>query len=206
VNGHFRRVSIACLMSVGVGCSSAPIRYYTLTPPLAKTSPPSEKSLAIDVRVVHIPPQLNRAGLMLRTGPAQVVLLENERWASPVRDEIKDALGVELQRRLPTSGFDPAYTKLTLDIDVQEFEAELGQYALLQASWTATLSVSGRRSPDARAITCIFRADETIGPGYAAVVEAYQRETAALADAIAAVLAIPARGIGAPPQTLTECH
>jgi uncharacterized lipoprotein YmbA len=87
-------------VSVGVGCTSAPVRYYTLTPPPDKTLPASETTLAIDVRVVHIPPQLNRSELMVRTGPTEVTLLENERWASPVKDEIKDALRLELQRRL----------------------------------------------------------------------------------------------------------
>ncbi len=56
---------------LGVGCTSAPIRYYTLTPPPDKTLPVSETSLAIDVRVVHIPPQLNRSELMVRTGPTK---------------------------------------------------------------------------------------------------------------------------------------
>jgi uncharacterized lipoprotein YmbA len=188
-------------MSVGVGCSSAQIRYYTLTPVPDRSLPAPETTPAIDVRVVHIPQQLNRAGLMLRTGPAQVTLLENERWASPVHGEIKDALRVELQRRLVMIGFNPANAKLTLDIDVQHLEAELGQYALLQASWSGTLSAPSRRFPDARITTCIFQADEKIGSGYAGMVEAYQREIAAFADAIVAVLTSPAGGISAPPKT-----
>jgi uncharacterized lipoprotein YmbA len=101
VNGGFyRRFAVAWLVSVGVGCTSAPVRYYTLTPPPDKTLPASETTIAIDVRVVHTPPQLNRAELMVRTGPSEVTLLENERWASPVNDEIKDAVLLELQRRL----------------------------------------------------------------------------------------------------------
>lgn len=205
MNGY-RRAAVAWLMSVGVGCSSAPIRYYTLTPALDKSLPAPQTTPAIDVRVVHIPAQLNRAGLMLRTGPAEVTLLENERWASPVHNEIKDALRIELQRRLVMAGFSAAHVRLTLDIDVQHLEAELGQYALLQASWSGTLSASSQRLAGARITTCIFQADEKIGSSYAGMVEAYQREIAAFADAIVAVLTSPASGIGAPPQTSTECH
>jgi len=192
-------------VSIGVGCTSAPVRYYTLTPTPDKTLPASETTLAIDVRVVHTPPQLNRSELMVRTGPTEVTLLENERWASPVNDEIKDAVRLELQRRLGRmTGLRPDFAKLTLDIDVQHFEAELGQYALLEASWSATLSTTGQRSNGARGTTCTFHADEKIHTGYPGMVEGYQREIAALADAIVAVLASPASGIDAPCQKSIE--
>jgi len=205
VNGCYLRFALAWLVSVGVGCTSAPVRYYTLTPPPDKTLPVSETTLAIDVRVVHTPPQLNRSELMVRTGSTEVTLLENERWASPVNDEIKDALRLELQRRLGRmTGLRPAFTKLTLDIDVRHLEAELGRYALLEASWSATLSATGQRSDGARATTCTFQADEKIHTGYAGIVEGYQREIAALADAIVAVLSSPAGGIDASCQKAIE--
>jgi uncharacterized lipoprotein YmbA len=205
VNGYYMRFALAWLVSVGVGCTSAPVRYYTLTPPPDKTLPASETTLAIDVRVVHTPPQLNRSELMVRTGPTEMTLLENERWASPVKDEIKDAVRLELQRRLSgMSGMRPDFTKLTLDLDVQHLEAELGRYALLEASWSATLSATGQRSNGARATTCSFRAEETIHTGYAGIAEGYQREIAALADAIVAVLTSPANGIDASCQKSIE--
>ena len=196
MNSRSLRFTVAWLVSIGVGCTSAPVRYYTLTPPPAKTWPASEPPFAIDVRVVHTPPQLSRSELTVRTGPAEVTLLENERWASPVNDEIKDALRLELQRRLgQTIGLHPAFTKLTLDIDVQQLEAELGQHALLEASWSATLSAADPRSAGARAASCTFQADEKIHTGYAGMVEGYQREIAALADAIVAVLTNAAGGV-----------
>ena len=207
MNGLYLPFAIAWLVSVGAGCTSAPVRYYTLTPPPDKTLPASATTLTIDVRVVHTPPQLNRAELMVRTGPTEVTLLENERWASPVNDEIKDALRVELWDRLGRmTGLSPAFAKLTLDIDVQHLEAEFGRYALIEASWSATLSAVGQRSNGARVTTCTFQADEKVDAGYAEIVEGYQREIAALADAIVAVLASPANGIDAPCQKVIEDH
>ena len=203
MNGYYLRFALAWLVSVVVGCTSAPVRYYTLTPRPDRTWQASETTLPIDVRVVHTPPSLNRAELMVRTGPTEVTLLENERWASPVKDEIKDALRLELQRRLGgMTGLRPAFTKLTLDIDVQHLEAELGRYALLAATWSATLSATG--SNGARATTCTFQADEKIHTGYAGMVEGYQREIAALAEAIVAVLTSSASGIDAPCQESIE--
>ena len=205
MNGDHHRFALVWLVSLAVGCTSAQVRYYTLTPPPARTLPPSETAFPIDVRVLHTPPQLHRTELMVRTGPTEVTLLENERWASPVNDEIKDAVRVELQRRLSRmTGLHPAFTKLTLDIDVQHLEAELGRYALLEASWSATLSAAGQRSEEARATTCTFQADEKIHTGYAGMVEGYQREIAALADAIVAVLISRTSGIDAPCQTSIE--
>ena len=201
MNGNYLRFALAWLVSVGVGCSSAPVRYYTLTPPLDKTVAASETTLAIDVRIVHSPAQLNRSELMVRTGPTEVTLLDNERWASPLNDEIKDALRLELKRRIGRlAGLHPGFARLTLNIDVQHLEAELGRYALLEASWSATLSSTGQRSTGVRATSCTFQADEKIYAGYAGIVEGYQREIAALAEAIVAVLASPASGIDAP------CH
>jgi uncharacterized lipoprotein YmbA len=191
-------------VSVGVGCTSAPVHYYTLTPPPVKPSPASETTFPIDVRVVHTPPQLNRSELMARTGPTEVTLLENERWTSPVNDEIKDAVRLELQRRLGgMTGLRPGFTKLTLEIDVQRLEAELGRYALLEASWRANLSGAGQ-PPGARVATCTFRADEAIHSGYAGMVDGYQREIAALADAVVAVLTSPASGSDASCQASIE--
>jgi uncharacterized lipoprotein YmbA len=192
VNAYYPGFALAWLMSVA-GCTSAPVHYYTLAPPPDQTLPASRISFAIDVRVVHTPPQLKRSELMIRTGPTELTLLENERWVSPVNSEIKDAVRLELQRRLSRmTGWRPVSTKLALDIDVQRFEAELGQYALLEASWSATLSATGQRSNGAPATTCKFQADEKIHAGYAEMVEGYQRAVAALADAIVAVLTGPA--------------
>jgi uncharacterized protein len=205
VNGYYLRFALAWLVCVSAGCTSAAVRYYTLTPPPDKTLPGSQTILAIDVRVVHTPPQLNRSELMVRTGPTEVTLLENERWASPVNDEIKDALRLELRRRLDgMTGLRPAFTKLTLDIDVRHLEAELGRYALLEASWSATLSGKGPPATDARVTTCTFQAEEKIRTGYAGIVEGYQREIGALADAIAAVLTSPSSGSDASCQKSIE--
>ena len=207
MNGVYLRLALVWLVSVGVGCTSAPVRYYTLTPPPDKTLAVSETSLAIDVRVVHTPPQLNRSELMVRAGPTEMTLLENERWASPVNSEIKDALRLELRRRLgPVAGLHPDFTKLTLDIDVQHLEAELGRYALLEVSWNATLSATGQPSNGARATACTFRADEKIHTGYAGIVEGYQREIGALADAIVAVLISPASASDVACQKSVEDH
>jgi hypothetical protein len=181
------RFALTCLSVVG--CTSAPVRYYTLAPPPDQAVPVSEPTFAIVVRVVHIPPQLNRSELMVRTGPTEMTLLENERWVSPVDDEIKDALSLALQRRLTRPPLPrAASTAISLDIDVQRLEAQLGQRARLEASWSA-ISAAGGQTTGVRAAACKFQADEKIRAGYAEMVQGYQRDIAALADAILTGLA-----------------
>ena len=201
MNRFYLRLAVAWLVSVGVGCTSAPVRYYTLTSPPDPTLSVPETTVAIDVRVVHTPPQLKHSELLVRTGLTEVTILDNERWASPLNDEIKEALRLELQRReARMTGLRAAFTKLTIDIDVRHFEAELGKYALLEVSWSAALSATGAQPTGMRAIGCTFRSEEKIPAGYAGMVEGYQREIAALTEAIVAVLTSSANGIDA------SCH
>jgi hypothetical protein len=202
VNAKYTRLAIAWLASIGAACTSAPIRYYTLIPPPDKRLQDAEVALAIDVRITHIPPELKRSELMVRTGPTETTLLENERWASPMTDDIKEAVRLELRRQLGgMTGWPPSFTKLAIDIDVQRLEAELGRYALFEASWSASLSGTARPSGSAQLTQRTFRTDEAIHSGYAAMVEGYQREIAALADDIVAVVASAARGIDVRCQT-----
>jgi uncharacterized lipoprotein YmbA len=196
---YYLRFAVAWILSLGVGCTSAPVRYYTLTAPAERNGPAATAAPAIDVRIVHASPQLNRSELMIRSGPTEVMFLENEKWAAPVGDEIKYALRLELQRRLShTAVLAADVAKLTLEVDVQHFDAELGRYALLEASWRSTLYSTAGPATGARSASCAFRAEERINAGYAEMVAGYQREIAALADAIVAALTRSADGTYAP--------
>jgi uncharacterized protein len=193
VSAWWVRLPLLWLVSLGAACTSAPIRYYTLTPPTDETPRGSPATAAIDFRMVQIPPELDRADLLVRAGPTQITLLENERWASPLKDEIKESLRLELQRRLSPASY-RSFARLTLEIDVQRFEAELGRYAHLEASWRASLSGGGPPSSAEKIANCAFRADEPIPASYAGMVEGYQRAIAAFADAIVAALTSSAGG------------
>jgi uncharacterized protein len=180
---------VAWATSVAAGCGSAPIRYYTLAPPPVTIAVVSPASLAVEVRVVHVPPQLNRPGLMVRNGPTELLLLENERWASPVKEEIADALRLELQRRLATGGLSPDYDKLLVQLDVRQLEAEFANRTWLEASYSATLRTVRAPTAEPRTVTCSFQVEQNIQGGYAQIIAGYQRDIAALADAIAAAVA-----------------
>jgi uncharacterized lipoprotein YmbA len=186
----YRWLAIASLLGLGPGCASAPIHYYTLTQPADRTASATDAAWVVEVRVTHIPQQLNHSELLVRTAPSEVTLLDNERWASPVKDEIRESLRLELQRRLlaQSAGSSAVHTKLLLELDVQQLEAQFGQRAWLEASWRATLIAADPKSTDTRGPTCTFRTQQDIQSGYPGIVEGYQRDIAALAEAIVASL------------------
>ena len=83
-------------------CSSPSSRFYTLggadasagatanaAPAAAHTA--SVPAWLIEVAPVNVPPQVSRNQLVVQTGPTQVQLLEQERWASLPGDEIRRA-------------------------------------------------------------------------------------------------------------------
>jgi hypothetical protein len=186
-------------VTLSVACTSVPIRYYTLSPPTDEPPRASEAALTIDVRRVDISPQVNHTELAVRTGQTEVTLLDNERWASPLKDEIKEALELELQRRVVQRATSfRSFRRLTLDIDVHRFEAELGRSARLEASWRAILSGEGAPLRSPKVATCTFQANEAISTGYGGMVEGYQREIAALAEAIVVALTSATTGNEAP--------
>jgi uncharacterized protein len=188
VNVH-RWLAIASLIGAGMGCTSAPIRYYTLTPPADRAASVGDAGLAVEVRVTHIPQPLQHSELMVRTAVTEMTLLENERWVSPLKEEIKESLRLGLQRRLARSaGSSSVYAKLSLELDVQQLEAQLAQRAWLEVSWRATLIPANPKSTDTRTVTCTFHAEQEIKGGYDAIVEGYQRDIAALAESIVATL------------------
>jgi len=73
---------------------------------------------------------------MIRSGQTQLVLLENERWASPLNDEIGEAVRLALQNRaaqMTESAALKSLVKLSVAVDVQRLEAELGLYCFASA-------------------------------------------------------------------------
>jgi uncharacterized protein len=191
---------VLLLLGCCSGCTSVPIRYYTLTPPAVPgtnviTAPVS----SAEAVSVHLPAQDNRLEMIVREGTDQLVPLDNEHWASPLADQIRDTVRMELQRRLresPASASARSPGAIRVRIDVQRMDAQLQSYTVLEATWTVGLTgptMPVRTGPQ----TCFFRSYDPIDAGYGSVVQSYQQEVKALSDDIGAdVLALLATGHG----------
>lgn len=185
-----RALSLALAAAVTLsGCSSAPARYYTLIAdqPQASRVTATSAGFQFEMLPVRIPVQVDQPSLMVREGTGSLAILESARWASPLADELHDALAMELERRLGVRDLAgmPKQTGqplLRLRTDVRRFESESGGRATLDVVWNLSLS---RGEEQQRNLTCSSVLAEPAGAELDELVAAHQRAVAALADAIA---------------------
>ncbi len=143
-----------------------------------------------------MPPQVAKNQLVVQTGPTQVKVLEEERWASLPGDEIRRALSTSLTQQLGTIDvYGTAHPDATpvyrVSMNVQRFESWPGSHALMDAVW----SVRAVRSN--AVMTCRSVVSEPVSGGYDALVDGHRRALAQISGQIAtAVRAMAAANPG----------
>ncbi|WP_445147466.1 PqiC family protein [Dyella sp. Tek66A03] len=178
--------------SVGLAlaaCASAPTHYYTLL------APPHDRNGAaqpdapylVDVLPIDIPAQVDQPQLVVRQGTEGIAMLDHERWAAPLNDELRAALSAELVERLgaqDVAGIVSPIGKpvLRIKMEVRRFESVPGQYALIDADWS--MGIAG--DPAGKRLLCRSRLRETVaGDDDASLVRSHQQAIAALAAQMA---------------------
>ena len=134
--------------------------------------------------------------MIVSTGDAQVVPLEQQRWAEPLRAQIARVVALDLARVLPSArvsanesvldGVDPA-KGYRVTLDVQRFETRPGDAAAIEMAWTV------RRANVVAEIDVVASGRERVRepatePGYDGVVRAHNRALASVGRTIAAAL------------------
>lgn len=186
-----KRLVRLCQLAAVVGltaCSSAPVHYHTLLAPteqVAATGQPAP--FLIEVLPVGIPVQLDQPQLVVRQGDSGVAVLDGERWAGPLGDELREALSAKLTRRLATqdiAGLARPNDKQVMRVKVQvrRFDIWPSQRSQLDADWSLGIA---DEAGNAR-LTCRGQFDATAHGGYPELVQAQQRLIAELAARIAA--------------------
>ena len=186
-----KRLVRLCQLAAVIGltaCSSAPVHYHTLLAPIeqvAATGQPA--SFLIELLPVGIPVQLDQPQLVVRQGDSGVAVLDGERWAGPLGDEVREALSAKLTRRLATqdvAGLARPSGKqvVRIKLQVRRFDVWPGQRSQLDADWS--LGVADEAG-NAR-LTCRGQFDMAAPGGYPELVQAQQRLIAELAVRIAA--------------------
>jgi uncharacterized lipoprotein YmbA len=174
--------------------SVAPDRFYTLAGMMpngtsqASTSQVAPAGFYIELMPVDVPPQVSRAQLVVATGPAQVELLEHERWSAPLSDEVGRSLSDNLTRllgainvyRTPYPATSPVFR---ISVNLQRFESAPGRHAGMDATWSVRLL------PDGEPVTCRSSIDEPVAAaGYDALVAGHRRALLRLSADIAGVV------------------
>ncbi|MEO8835506.1 MAG: PqiC family protein [Caldimonas sp.] len=192
-------VLVVMFALVAASCTSVtPVHVHTLMP--AEIAAPGQAAaqsgrapLTIVLSPIRLPAQVDRPQWLVRLPDDSLAVLEQDRWASPLRDELREAVLEELAVKYGVSearGAAPgAAPPWRVSIDVRRFDSLPGREARSEGSWLI-------RGADAR--TQVARCDWLIrepAPGTLdALAAAHRRAVLRLADAIGAALVRLDRG------------
>lgn len=186
-----KRLVRLCQLAVMAGltaCASAPVHYHTLLAPGAPVAAAGQAApFLIEVLPVGIPVQLDQPQLVVRQGDSGVAMLDGERWAAPLGDEVRQAVSARLTQHLATQDIAglarPGDSQvMRIKLQVRRFDIWPGQRSRLDADWSLGLA---DEAGNVR-LTCRGQFDTAVPGDYAGLVQAQQRLTAQLADRIAA--------------------
>jgi uncharacterized lipoprotein YmbA len=160
-------------------------RFHTLLPAERATSAAAPNAIAVDVAPVAVPPQVDHAQWVVRQPDDSLLMLEQDRWAAPLGDELRSALAERLTAQW--SAIDvravamPASAVWRVRVDVQRFESVPGREARLEATW----SLAGTQPGSAPPLVCRSAFAETpAAGGIPELAAAHRRAVTRLADAM----------------------
>ena len=113
--------------------------------------------------------------LVVQTGATRGDILEDDRWASPVGDEIRGALSTLVTRELNAVDVhgvlhDDSLLVYRIAVDVQSFESWPGSHVLIDAVW------SMRPARGQQTLTCRSMIRESATKGNDALVDGHRRQ------------------------------
>jgi Uncharacterized protein conserved in bacteria len=177
-----RYCAIAWILSLA-GCAASSVHYHTLLAPTAGAPDTSRRApFLIDVLPVGVPAQLDQPQLVVRQGDSGVTVLDGERWAGPLSEELRAALSSQLVQSLGTHDIAglPAPTSspvVRIKLQIHRLDAWLGQRVQLDADW----SLGYANAPTRKYLICHGQFSEVAPGGYTELVQAQQRIVAKLA-------------------------
>ncbi|WP_052319382.1 PqiC family protein [Burkholderia sp. A9] len=201
-----RVLAVASALALSACASSPPSRFYTLAPSVraAAASSVSSSAALIDVQSVSVPAEVDRNQLVVRVSETQVEVLENERWASPLNDEIRTALSIAVTQQL--SDFNARQPKQKGDapvyriaVHVQRFESWPDARVVIDAVWSIRPpgEVVGK-------LTCRSTVVEPVTAGYDALADGHRRALTTIAGHLAATVRILDSAAGGSTMTPTS--
>jgi uncharacterized lipoprotein YmbA len=185
--GSALRLGLASVLLVLGACGSAPtVHLHTLMPVELVKPVAGSAVIPIVLEPIRVPAQVDQSQWLVRLPDDSVAVLEQERWASPLRDELREALleelavgygAVEARATAPGAG-----APMRIAIDVRRFESLPGREARSEGSWTVTAA-------GAPALRCEWLIREAAPGSVSALAAAHRRAVARLGAAIGTALA-----------------
>ena len=195
-------LALALALALGACASDPPTRFHSLLPGQAPRSPvpaagasPGGPATPVSIALapLRVPVQVDQPQWLVRLPDDSLQLLEQDRWAAPLRDELHAALLEALalrwnatDSRTPGGGPAPGWR---IVVDVTRFESMLGREARLEARWSIAATAAG--APMLACHSVLREAADTP----IAIAQAHRRAVVRLADAIGVPLQALAKGL-----------
>jgi len=167
------------------GCAGQADHFYTLNrmPEAARAA----GAPTIHVRLqVTIPSLLDRNEMVLQTNRNGIVILDHERWAAPLADQVSDTLARDIEGRrsdifVGDRGFDRAAAPpVLLKVDIVRMSAQRGGQASIEAHWRIVDTSAGVDELGGGSFEAAVTRDE-----YSAVAQAFSQTLSDLAERLA---------------------
>ena len=184
-------VGIGLCLLLLVGCaSSAPSRYYVLSPLMGEGKVTPEAScVSVGIGPIKLPEYVNRPQIVTRTTPNELVLSYFDLWAEPLSDSVPRTLAENVSRLLCTKEvvlfpWKPSRVPdYRVEVELLKMDGTLGRTVSLEAWWSVS---SGAEK--ARVTRKSSYSEPVAGQDYEALVQAHSRALAALSRDIAGAL------------------
>ena len=143
-------LALSVVLAACVGAPAPKEQYYTLSSPDPGAAPPASDSPSIYVGPVTVPDAVDRPSMVLRTGPNQVDVSDDYRWAELLRNAIPRVIGDVLSRELGTSrvltsrSASATPVDIRVSIEIQRFDSSLTDGATIDAVWSVKDVANGK--------------------------------------------------------------
>jgi uncharacterized lipoprotein YmbA len=173
--------AVVLLALAACSASAPPARLYSLMPAEPAARDASRTPIAIALEPIRVPAQVDQPQWLVRLPDDSLAVLEQERWASPLGDELRQALLEELAARYGAveGRATGAASVLRVGVDLRRFDSIPGLEARIEATWT--VAASGGAAPLLR---CEALLREPAAAGMPALAASHRRAVVRLADAI----------------------
>jgi uncharacterized protein len=179
---------LAALLAGACSTPKLTERFHTLLP-AERAAAASATAIPIEMPPVAVPAQVDHAQWVVRQPDDSLLMLEQDRWAAPLRDELRGAIVERLTSQwgaIDVRGVaQPAPAVWRVRVDVQRFESIPGREARLEATWSLSVSQRGGSMP----LVCrTALVEQPAADGIPGLAAAHRRAAVRLADEIGARL------------------
>ncbi len=171
---------VALLALAACAASAPPVRLHSLMPVELASREAGRPAIIITLEPIRVPAQVDQPQWLVRLPDDSLAALEQERWVSPLSDELRQALLEELGAGYGAIEGRGAAGALALrvGVEVRRFDTIPGREARIEAIWTVAV---GGATP---ALRCDALLREPAAAGMPALAAAHRRAVVRLADAI----------------------